>query len=183
MINFTLSKTETNTLRDLLGRKLLHLRHDPFDKFNDETVYGRVELFFEDFVVLINYDYESFPLFGGNDDDHPRFRIKTIDEQDAVSALQDTKQIDVAIEETVKGVVLVQDTTKVEWDGKKDEICILKALILELGSNEIAIQGDYMIPLLNIFKGKEVRNMLVRPGDEFDQPNTKHETIRSFTKI
>ena len=73
MINFCLSDKEKPLLKSLMGKKLIKIRHDPLDKFGDGTVYGRVELFLEDSVVMIDYDYSPYPLFGSQDDDHPRF--------------------------------------------------------------------------------------------------------------
>ena len=47
MINFCLEEKEKNILKDLVGKELIKIRHDPFDKFGQETVYGKVELFFK----------------------------------------------------------------------------------------------------------------------------------------
>ena len=57
MINLCLSDKEKSLLKSLIGKKLSKIRHDPLDKFGDGTVYGKVELFLEDSVVMIDYDY------------------------------------------------------------------------------------------------------------------------------
>ena len=72
------------------------------DKFGGETVYGRVELFFEDVIILIDYDYQAYPLFGNTVDDHPKFAVKIIKEEEAISALQDTCQINIKFEQFSK---------------------------------------------------------------------------------
>ncbi len=97
MVNFCLSNEEKVLLKSLIGKKLINFRHDALDKFGKETVYGRIELFFIDSIVLLGYDYEPYPLFGSEDDDHPMFLVKIIDEKDAVSALKDVTQINVEV--------------------------------------------------------------------------------------
>ena len=168
MINFCLDDKEKSLLKSLIGKKLIKAKHDPFDKFGGETVYGRVELFFEGLVVLIDYDYSPYRLFGSEDDDHPRFSVKAIDESEAVSALQNVDQVYVNYGETVEGITLVEDFTNVEWDGKKDEFRTLTAIIFKLPGRELGIQGDYMIPLLNLLRGESLEKLLPKPGEEFD---------------
>lgn len=114
MINLCLSDKEKSLLKSLIGKKLSKIRHDPLDKFGDGTVYGRVELFLEDSVVMIDYDYSPYPLFGSQDDDHPRFFVKEIKESEATSALQNVEQIDVCIENRIEGITLVEDDVEVE---------------------------------------------------------------------
>ncbi len=179
MINFCLDDKEKSLLKSLIGKKLVKVKHDPFDKFGGETVYGRIELFFEGHVVLIDYDYSPYRLFGSEDDDRPRFSVKTIGEGDAVSALQNVDQIYVNYGETVEGVTLVEDYASVEWDGKKDEARTLTAIIFKLSGRELGIQGDYMIPLLNLLRGEDVKTLLPKPGEEFGgDSETKFNTQR-----
>lgn len=184
MINFCLKKEEKNLLKSLIGKKLIKYRHDSLDKFDGEAVYGRVELFFDDVIVLINYDYEAYPIFGNNVDDHPRFSIKTITEDEAISALQDTNQINIRCEEIINSIVLVEDYANVEWDGKKDDVRILKAIVFKFDKKELALQGDYMIPLIDVFKGENIKEKLAIPGDEFaNDPETKYSAERFFVEI
>ena len=184
MINFCLDDEEKSLLRSLIGKKLLKAKHDPFESLGDETVYGRVELFFEGLVVLIDYDYSPYLLFGSEDDDRPKFSVKAIEEDEAVSALQDVDQIYVNYGETVEGVTLVEDYANVEWDGKKDEVRTLIAIIFELPGRELGVQGDYMIPLLNLFRGEDVKTLLPKPGEEFDgDPETKFDAQRSYIAL
>lgn len=173
MINLCLSGKEKSLLKSLIGKKLSKIRHDPLDKFGDGTVYGRVELFLEDSVVMIDYDYSPYPLFGSQDDDHPRFAVKEIEESEAASALQNVEQIDVCIENRIEGITLVEDDIEVEWDGKKDDTRFLAAILFKFSGYELGIQGDYMIPLLDILKGVDIENRLDKPGEEFDHD---HET-------
>ena len=93
MVNFCLKDDEKTLLKTIIGKKLLYFKHDPLDKFGGETVYEKVELFFEDLILLIDYYYEPYPLFGNNVDDHPKFSIKVIKEEEAISAIKDTQQI------------------------------------------------------------------------------------------
>ena len=79
MVNFCLSNEEKALLKSLIGKKLINFRHDPLDKLGKETVYGRIELFFNDSIVLLDYGYKPYPLFGNEDDDHPMFLAKIID--------------------------------------------------------------------------------------------------------
>lgn len=184
MVNFCLDDKEKSLLKSLIGKKLIKAKHDPFDKFGGETVYGRIELFFEGLVVLIDYDYGPYRLFGSEDDDHPRFSVKAIDESEAVSALQNVDQIYVNYGETVEGVTLVEDATNVEWDGKRDEFKTLIAIVFKLPGRELGIQGDYMIPLLNLLRGEDVKTLLPKPGEEFDgDPETKFDSKRSYIRI
>lgn len=183
MVNFCLKDDEKTLLKNLIGKKVLNFRHDPLDKFEGETVYGKVELFFEDLIILINYYYEPYPLFGNNVDDHPKFSIKVITEGEAVSALENTQQIDVKCDETIKGITLVEDYVNVEWDGKKDDVRMMKAIIFKLDDKEVAIQGDYMMPLLDIFKGENLKEMLGTQADEFEDDETKYETQRFFIEL
>lgn len=184
MINFCLNNEEKELLKSLVGKKLVKYRHDPLDKFEGETVYGRVELFFEDIIIMIDYDYEPYPLFGSKDDDHPRFKVKIIQEDEATSALQDTVQINISCNEVIKSITLVEEYTKVEWDGKKDEVRMLRAIIFELENIELTLQGDYMMPLIDVFKGENTKDKLVSPGDEFDGDNeTTFETKRFFIRL
>ncbi len=53
----------------------------------------------------------------------------------------------------------------------------------KFGNKEIALQGDYMIPLVDIFKGENAREKLAAPGNEFNQPGTKFNVTRDFVKI
>ncbi len=184
MINFCLDDKEKSLLKSLIGKKLIKAKHDPFDKFGGETVYGRIELFFEGLIVLIDYDYSPYGLFGSDDDDHPRFSVRAISEDKAVSALLNIDQISVNYEETIEGVTLVEDDVNVEWDGKKDEVRTLIAIILKLSGRELGIQGDYMIPLLNLLRGVDVKGRLPKPGEEFDgDSETKFEVRRLYVDL
>lgn len=183
MVNFCLKDEEKNLLKSLIGKKLKHFKHDPFDKFEGETVYGNIELFFDDLIVLIQYDYEPYPLFGDNTNDHPKFSIKVINEEDAISAFQNTQQISIKCDKVITGITLVEDYVNVEWDGKKDEVRMMKAIILKLDDKEVAIQGDYMMPLLDIFKGINLKNVLGSQADEFEDDETKYEAKRFFIEL
>lgn len=183
MVNFCLNDGEKSLLKSLIGKKLLYFKHDPFDKFEGETVYGRIELLFKDLILLINYDYAPYPLFGSKVDDHPKFSINTINDNEAVSALQNTEQITVACKETIKGINLVEDFVKVEWDGKYDEVRMLKAIIFKFNKKEVAVQGDYMIPLLSILKGESLKESIDTEADEFEDSETKYECERSFIEL
>lgn len=136
MINFCLNDKEKSLLISLIGKKLIKVRHDPLDKFGDGTVYGRVELFLEDFVVMIDYDYSPYPLFESQDDDHPRFFVKEIKESEATSALQNVEQIDVSIEDRIEGITLVEDDVEIEWDDKKDDAKFLVAILFKFPDHE-----------------------------------------------
>lgn len=183
MINFCLSNDEKVILKNLIGKKLLSFRHDPLDKFGGETIYGRVELFFKDLILLINYDYEPYPLFENQDDDHPKFSVKIIKEEEAVSALKNTQQINIKSEKIIKGITLVEDYVKVEWNNKKDEARIMKAIIFKFTDNEIAFQGDYMIPLLDFIKGVDVKDKIATQADEFDDSETIYISKRFFVEV
>lgn len=179
MVNFCLTNEEKSLLKSLIGKKITSIRHDPFNKFDGDTVYGKVELFFEDLIILINYDYESFPIFGG-DDEHPKFSVKTITENEAVSALKDTAQINVLYGDKIQTITLVEDYYSAEWDSKKDTAQIMKAIIFGFGDREMAIQGDYMIPLLDIIKGENLKDTLTSGEEEFDCEEVKFEMKRLY---
>lgn len=184
MINFCLSDEEKSILKSTIGKKLLRIKHDPLDKFGGETVYGRIELFLEDVVILINYDYSPYRLFDAENDDRPKFSIKTIPENEAVSALQSVEQIYVNCNETIAGITLVEDYSIVEWDSKKDNIRVLTAIIFKCLNYEFAIQGDYMIPLLEIVRGEDIENHLSQPGEEFkNDSETKSKSQRFFVDL
>lgn len=184
MVNICLSNEEKNLLKDLLGKKLIKYRHDPLDKFDGETVYGRVELFFDDSIILIDYDYEPFPLFGSPDDEHPKFSIRKIVEEEAVSALKDVTQINVRCNKIISEIILVEDCVDIKWDGKQDCFKLLKGIVLKFDNDEIIIQGDYMIPLLDVFKGENVIDMLKDVVDEYkDDQETKFIVERSYIKL
>ena len=184
MINICLSIEEKNLLKKIIGKNLLKYRHDPLNKFDGETVYGRIELFFDDSIILINYDYEPFPIFGSHDDEHPKFSIRKIAEEDAVSALEDVTQVDVRYNKIISEIVLVEDCVDIKWDGKQDCFKLLKAIVLKSDDDEIVIQGDYMIPLLDIFKGTDARSMLAHVYDEYkNNQETKFLVNRSYVKL
>lgn len=184
MINICLNAEEKDLLRNLVGKKLLKYRHDPLDKFDGETVYGRVELFFDDSIILIDYDYEPFPLFGSHDDEHPKFSIRKIVEEEATSALKDVTQVDVKCNKTISEIILIEDYVNIKWDGKQDCFRLLKAIEFKFANYEIIIQGDYMIPLLDIFKGDNVTDMLKDIDDEYkDDQETKFIAERSYIKL
>ena len=184
MVNICLNDEEKGLLKNLIGKKLIHYRHDPIDKFGGEKVYGRIELFFDDSVVLVDYDYAPYPLFGSPDDEHPVFSIKKIHEDEAVSALKDVAQINIRWGKPISGITLVEDYVEIEWDGKRDSVKCLKAVILKFSEEEVAIQGDYMMPLLDIIKGENVISKLLEPGDEFkDSPEVKYCAERSFVEL
>lgn len=180
---FLFKQRRKNILSKLINKRLIKYRHDPFDRFGNETVYGKVELFFDDFVISISYDYDAYPLFGSKDDEHPKFSIKIISEDEAKSALENTEQINITCGEIIERIILVEDHSCVQWDGKNDEAMILKAVIFKFKNNEIAFQGDYMIPLIDIFKGNDLKDKLEMPGAEFDQPETKYTAKRIFVEI
>ena len=184
MIYLSLNNEEKLALKNLIGKKLIKYRHDPLDKFGQEIVYGRLELFFDSSIVMIEYDYTPFPLFGSKDDEHPVFRIKNITEEEAVSALENVEQINIECSKVVSEITLAEDYVEIEWDGKKDSSRILKAIIFRFQNDEIAIQGDYMMPLLEIIKGESVVNKLSKPGDELNNdPETKYNAERFFVRI
>lgn len=167
MVNICLNNEEKTILKSLIGKEIIKYRHDPLDKFDGAKVYGRIELFFDGEIVLIDYDYAPYPLFGSPDDEHPVFSIRKISEKEAVSALKDVSQINVRCEKVITGITLVEDSLEIEWDGEKDSTRFLKAIILKFEKETIAIQGDYMMPLLDIIKGENVISMLLEPGEEF----------------
>jgi hypothetical protein len=169
MVNIGLDHEGKALLKSLIGKELIQYRHDPLDKFGGVKVYGRIEMFFDDSIILIEYDYAPYPLFGSTDDEHPVFSIKKISEEEAVSALEDVSQINIRFEKVISGVSLIEDTIDIEWDGKKDSTRLLKAIILKFGKEEIAIQGDYMMPLLDIIKGTNVTSKLLEPGEEYKE--------------
>jgi hypothetical protein len=184
MINFCLDDKEKNILKSLIGKKLTYTKHDPFDRFGGAMVYGRVELFFGDLVVLIDYDYSPYHLFGSEDDDHPKFAVKEISDDEAVSALQGVRQIRVNCDEQISGITLVEDYAKVEWDGKRDDVRTLIAIIIKFANRELTIQGDYMIPLLNLLKGENTKKQLPKPGEEFaNDSKTKYAAKRFYIDV
>lgn len=184
MINFCLNEEEKSILKEIVGKKIVKFRHDPFDKFGGDTVYGNVTLFTDDSIYMIEYDYAPYPLFGSKDDDHPRFSIKRIGEEEAISFFSDVTQIDVPCNDEAKEIELVEDYADVEWDGKNDSTKILIAIIFRFKDYEMAIQGDYMMPLLDILKGNSLKDNLVRPGDEFsDDPETKFKVTRTYVDL
>lgn len=134
--------------------------------------------------MLIDYDYAPYPLFGSADDEHPRFATKVISEKEAVSSLQDTTQIDAKIDAIVTGITLVEEFADIEWDGKKDSVKNLIGIIFNFSQQQIAIQGDCMIPLLDIIKGEDIENCLIKPRDEFsNDPQTKFKVERNFVTL
>lgn len=184
MVSLCLNDEEKLLLKSLIGKKLIKIRHDPLDKFGQETVYGRIELFFEDSIVLIDYDYELYPLFGSPDDEHPRFSIRNIVEDEATSALQDVAQIDVRCNRLITGIALAEDCVEIEWDGKEGSSRVLKAIIFQFGKDEIAIQGDYMMPLLDLIRGENVASKLAKPGGEYENdPEVKYKAERSLLNL
>lgn len=74
MVEVVLTEQEKSLLRSLIGKRLLKLRHDQLEKFGGSEVYGRVELFFENSVIAIDYDYTPYHLFGSPDDSIQNFK-------------------------------------------------------------------------------------------------------------
>lgn len=184
MVNFCLNEKERSLLKSLVGKRLLEVKHDPFDKFGGATVYGRVELFFEGIIVLIGYDYSPYPLFGSEDDDRPKFSLKAIGEEGAISALQDVDQVHESYNEIIEGVTLVEDAVKAEWSNKKDEVRTLIAILFKLPGYELGIQGDCMIPLLDLLRGEDLKKRLARPGEEFEgDSETRFEAKRFYVDL
>lgn len=167
MVNFSLANEEIDILKSVIGKTLLKIRHDPLDKFDGEGVYGRVELFFEQSIVLINYDYKPYNLFGLEGSDHPKFSISLISEDEAISALENTAQINVKYNSKIESITLVEDLVDVKWDNKSDNVKTLIAIMFKLDGKEFALQGDYMIPMINIFKGDNLLEEMPSPGYEF----------------
>ena len=55
---------------------------------------------------------------------------------------------------------------------------------MKFDNEEIVIQGDYMIPLLDIFKGTDARSMLAHVYDEYkNNQETKFLVNRSYVKL
>lgn len=184
MVRLTLSNEEKNLLHGFIGQKLIKMRHDPLDKFGGSEVYGRVELFFENSVIAIDYDYTPYHLFGSPDDEHPEFQIHQITAEEAISALVDVKQIDVACNQTIQDIILVEDYSKVRWNGLNDEALILKAIILKLEDREIAFQGDFMIPFIEIIKKPDVKADLLPAGEEFySDEEVTYQGSREFVSL
>ena len=184
MVNLCLDADGVKLLKSILGKTLIKYRHDPLDKFGDETVFGRIELFLQDEIIMISYDYYPYPLFNNDDDDHPKFNATRIKENEAVSALENTKQIDIKSGKTINDIVLVEENVHVEWDGKIDDVSYTKAIILEFSDEEIAFQGDYMMPLIEIIKGERVKDKLIREADEFaDDEDTKYTSQRKYIEL
>ena len=112
------------------------------------------------------------------------FFVKEIKESEATSALQNVEQIDVCIENRIEGITLVEDDIEVEWDGKKDDARFLAAILFKFPDHELGIQGDYMIPLLDILKGVDIENRLDKPGEEFDHdPETNFKARRDYVNL
>ena len=183
MVNLCLCDNEKNLLKRLLGEKLLKIRHDPLDKFGYERVYGRVELFFKNQIISLDYDYAPYPIFGG-DNDRPRFLVKQITENEAVSMLENTAQIDVLIGKRITGITLIEDYVEAEWLDKNDTARIMVAIAFRFGEDELVVQGDYMMPILKLIKGKGAIKKLTEPGFEFaDDPDTKYKAERFYVDI
>lgn len=112
------------------------------------------------------------------------FFVKEIKESEATSALQNVEQIDVNIKDRIEGITLVEDDIEVEWDGKKDDARFLSAILFKFPDHELGIQGDYMIPLLDILEGTDIKNRLDKPGEEFDHdPETKFKAKRNYINL
>ena len=98
--------------------------------------------------------------------------------------MQDTNQINIRCEEIINSIVLVEDYANVEWDDKKDDVRILKAIMFKFSNKELTLQGDYMIPLIDVFKGENTKEKLTIPGDEFaNDPETKYSAERLFVEL
>lgn len=78
MVNLCLANEERKLLKDLIGKKLIQYRHDRLNIFGGETVYGKIEMFFDDLILWIDYDYVPYPLFGSQDDEHPKFLLERL---------------------------------------------------------------------------------------------------------
>lgn len=141
-------------------------------------------MFIEDQIISLEYYYAPYPLFGSPDDEHPRFDVRQIAEEEATSFLLHVKQIDVPVEQTIKDIVLVKDYSDVIWHDRKDTAIILKAIILKLESQDIAFQGDYMIPLIEIFRGESVIDSLLPAGEEFySDEEVTYQGSREFVSL
>ena len=174
MVNFCLTDKEKQILKSLIGKKLNIIRHDPLYKFNG-AVYGRAELFFDDLIVLVEYDYDDYPIFGNkNYDDRPRFFIKIISEDEAVSALKNVTQVDIKINKTILGISLVEDYTEIEWENNFDTLKELKVIVFKYDSDSYIFEGDYMIPTISIFSGVNAVENIKEPGYEF----TKYKDVK-----
>ena len=98
--------------------------------------------------------------------------------------MQNVSQINVRCGETITSITLVEDYAEIEWDGKKDCANCLKAIILKFEEGEMAVQGDYMMPLLDIFKGRKTISKLLEPGAEYkNNPETKCYVKRNFVEL
>lgn len=76
-------------------------------------------------------------------------------------------------------MTLVEDFAKVEWEGKKVEARTLTSIIFRLSVRELGVQGDYMISLLDLLRGEDIKTLLPKPGEEFGgDPETKLEAQR-----
>ena len=177
MVNFCLSDNEKEILQGLVGKKLNKIRHDPLYKF-DGAVYGKIELFFDDLIVLIDYDYFPYPLFVEDYDDHPKFAIKIISESEAVSALKNIIQVETQCEKTILGITLVEDYIELEWDNQRDSKRELKGIIIKLDDIQYVFQGDYMIPLIDIISGENAQEEMLPPGYEYQ----KDEEVKLVSK-
>ena len=77
-----------------------------------------------------------------------------------------------------------EDDVEVEWDGKKNDARFLAAILFKFPDHELGIQGDYMIPLLDILEGTDIKNRLDKPGEEFDHdPETKFKAKRNYINL
>ena len=59
----------------------------------------------------------------------------------------------------------------------------MKAIIFKLYDEEVAIQGDYMMPLLDILKGENLKDMIGTQADEFEDDETKYESKRFIVDL
>lgn len=66
----------------------------------------------------------------------------------------------------------------------KGDARFLTAILFKFPGFELGIQGDYMIPLLDIMKGIDIKNRLDKPGEEFDNdPETSFKARRDYVNL
>lgn len=181
MVKLILNDNEISILSSLIGKRLIKYRHDSFDKLGDQMVFGSVELFVDENIARLNYEHTPYPLFGSEEDEHPKFSVGVIDKD---SFVESKEKIYVECGERIADVVLVNESAHVKWDGKEDEVVCLKAIILKLETSELAFQGDYMMPFIEIIKNADAKACLVREADEFaDDPDTSYSCERTFVHL
>ncbi len=159
---------DQSLLKNFIGKEFIKYKADAFLFTNSVT--GIVGLYIDDKILILKNEQETVDYYGAKDD-MAIFKIEQGNEDDVHSFFADTEQITTPINEKITSITLVNEKQIVEFDDKKYETDLTRAIIFHCISKDICFQKDMTAfsEEIEIKKGYDLVKEYPKRNDFFEE--------------